>query len=430
VPLVVPNDSAREAWFTKAPNVFLYRVDPHSRVMPQGYNRRMSTPQPAEAAAIIRRLVKQGGVKPRQRAAGRAFVAEHADHRDVGRRWVEIVEQQAKGLKEERMAMQVVVPGERPERTLQVEMLHGPGLGDLILAAPALQALKRMDPERQLRLRIPRAHLEVAKVLSMADQYDVQGVDEADERVAIHDLYHPEHRDGWSDPRTHRTEVIARHLGVPVEELRPLEVVLDTPVREQVQAQFLEAFGVSPTECVAIAMESGSPHRAMPRGYIAELAQRIKVMGAIPLVVGATGMGVRLHGVLDVSGQTEPTYWMGLLDAVGAVITTDSATLHVAAMLGTPTVGAFPTFDPEARLRYYSGPLRAVVPPEGTIEAGEAWPAGKAPKAEPGTWARHISVDTLVQALQQLMDLDGPAEPQLLEPYSLAEAARTLEGAE
>ncbi len=416
VPLVVPNDSAREAWFAKAPNVALYNVLPHSRVMPQGYNRRMSTPLPAEAAAAIRKLVKKGGAKRSQAEAGRKFVEEHADHREVGRRWVELVKQQEQELTEERRGMSVVVPGDQEHRTLQVEMLHGPGLGDLILAGPVLHALKRMQPERTLILRIPRTHLEVAKLMGLADQYDVQNVDHADERMAIHDLYHPEHQAGWSDPRTHRTEVIAQHLGVPLEELRPMEVELEDKVKQAVRSQFLEAFGVDPTECVAIAMESGSPHRAMPRGYIPELAQRIRALGAIPLVVGTTGMGLRLHGILDMSGQTEPLYWMGLMDAVGAVITADSATLHVAAMFGTPTVGAFPTFDPDARVRYYSGPLRAVIPPEGTVEAGEAWPAGKAPKAEPGTWARHISVDTMVEALRQLMDLEPAAQLELVRP--------------
>lgn len=416
VPIVVPNDSAREAWFgrLKAPNAHLYKVMPRDRMLPGGYNRRMSSPIAAEGALTLRKVLKQG-VQPKLSERGRQFVQEHADARDVQRQWVELMAEQEAELVKQRKGMQVVVQGVLPERSLLVEMLHGPGLGDLVMAGPALRALKRMEPDRTIRLGIPRSHLEMAKMLQLADEYDVQGVGEANRHLAIHDLYHPKHQGDWGNPRVHRSEVIARHLGVPLAELEPFAASLDPQLMAQVRAQFMEAFDVDPASCVAVALESSNPHRAMPTQYVHQVAAGVKRMGATPMLVGSRKLGVRTHGVVDLTGQTDLPYLMGLLSLVGAAVCTDSAVLHLAAATGTPVVGCFTQFLPQARLGYYESPWVAVVPPEGAELEGERFPAGPHPKAQPGEWAALLQPGTMVEALAKLMGLERP-EPKLVVP--------------
>jgi ADP-heptose:LPS heptosyltransferase/glycosyltransferase involved in cell wall biosynthesis len=416
VPLVVPNDSAREAWFgrLRAPNVHLYAVSPRDRVLPGGYNRRMSSPLMAEAAPIMRKVLKRGH-DPKLAARGREWVQQYADVRDVRRQWVDLVAEQEQELVKQRKGMQVVVQGDVPEGSLQVDMQHGPGLGDLVMAGPALRALKRQEPGRTIRLGIPRSHLEMAKLYQLADEYDVQDIGEANRYVAIHDLYHPKHQGDWGNPRVHRSEVIAQHLGVDITELEPFAVTLDTELLAQVRARFMEAFGIDPAGCVVIALESANPHRALPVQYIHHLAAQVQRMGATPVVTGRNALGIRTHGVVDLTGQTDMPYLASLLALVGAVVTTDSATLHLAGAVGTPTVGCFTLFAPEARLGYYEAPWVAVVPPHGTKVAGEEFPTGPKPKAQPGEWAAQLKPDTIAQALAKLMNVE-PEEPRLVVP--------------
>ncbi len=416
VPLVVPNDSARAAWFgaERAPNTHLYAVSPRDRVLPGGYNRRMSSPLMAEAAPIMRKVLKRGH-DPKLSARGREWVQQHADVKDVQRLWVDLMGEQEEKLAASRKTMGVVVQGNLPERSLLVEMLHGPGLGDLVMAGPALRALKRQEPDRTIRLGIPRTHLEMAKLYKLADEYDVQGIGEANTHVAIHDLYHPRHQGDWGNPRVHRSEVIAQHLGVDITELEPFAVALDTELLAQVRARFLEAFGVDPAGCVVIALESANPHRSLPIPYIHHLADQVKRMGATPMLTGRNALGIRTHGVVDLTGQTDMPYLAALLALVGAAVVTDSATLHLAGAVGTPTVACFTLFSPESRLGYYEAPWVAVVPPHGVKVAGEEFPTGPKPKAQPGEWAQQLQPDTIAQALAKLMGVER-AEPKLVVP--------------
>jgi ADP-heptose:LPS heptosyltransferase/glycosyltransferase involved in cell wall biosynthesis len=414
VPLVVPNDSAREAWFgrNKAPNVHLYKVEPRSKVLPQGYNRRMSWPLIAEAAPIVRKLLT---TRPSKKVAerGREFVAKHADHKDVQQAWVKLMAEQEDELVKQREALNIVMPGKHPERSLLVKMLHGPGVGDMVMAGPALRALKKQDPERTIRLAIPRTHLELAKLYQLADEYDVQDVNEADERVCIHDLYYPEHQGDWGNPDVHRSAVIAQHVGVDPDELEPFAVTVDPEMLKQVRGQFLETFDVDPSSGVVIALESGNAHRALPIGYIQQLASQVKRMGGTPIITGLQQRGIRTHGVIDMTGQTSLPFMAALVALAGAVVTVDSATLHMAAAVGTPVVGVFTLFQPAARLSYYEAPWVGVIPPEGTELGGQRFPAGPFPKANPGEWAQTIDVKTIVEALAKLLGVEQ-AKPTLV----------------
>lgn len=403
VPVVLPDDSARAAWLSSAPNAFLYKLLPQAFVMRGGYGRHMGMPDAGAAAGQVFKLLhKPELAKP---AAGRAFVEKVARKEDVQKHWLEVLDYEVAELEKQRRTAMLAVPGDQAEQC--ITMMHNPGLGDLVLAAPALLA-RRESMDGALRLRIPRTHLDLARLLKVADQYETPNtpVEFAESTTDLHELYHPKHTGSWGDPNVHRTETIAAYLDVDLDDLRPFAVQLPDGLQQQVKAKFLEAFGVDPSDCIALSFESASPHRELPRAFLLDIANRIKAMGIVPVIVGSKPLGLRLHGIIDITGQTELMYLIALLEQVGAAVCTDSSIMHFAAAVGTPTVGCFPTFAPESRLKYYAGSTAGVKPAAAEID-GEAFPPGAFPKARPGLWAESITPSAIMEALHGLLGTEA-----------------------
>lgn len=425
LPIVVPRDSARAAWFPSCPNAHLYKTEDRALVMRGGYNRRMGMPSAEAAAAVLPPILE--GKTPRSAEPGRAWVGRTAELKQVQAWWVERIAKLAEDLVAERKKARIAVAGTVP--TALVTMEHAPGLGDLVMAAPALRALR--GAVSHMRLRVPRTHLDLARLLDVAHDYATRPApgDEGASIVAhLHELYWPEDTGGWGDPRRHRAEVVADFLdararmdGYVRANLATTSVDCGEEIRGPVRAKFLEAFGLSPTECIGVALQSGSPHRALPDGYAMPLCAAIKSMGAVPVLLGGRALGVRTHGVLDLTGQTDLRFLVGLLDLLGAVVTTDSSTFHLAAMQGTPTVCAFTLVEPEARAKYYGARIRSITPSESEVD-GEQWPAGHKPKARPGAWPATIKLDSLLAALRELTGI-GDGGPRILRPTDAQVAA-------
>ena len=415
LPIVVPNDSARKAWFKDAPNAHLYS---HSGeiVMRGGYQRRMNMPNPAAAAGIVRKLWRKPP-KNSQREAGRAWAQRVADVKDVRAKWVAVAEMERRALVEQRRDMQIVTEDDVTEKTVTVAMDASAGLGDLILAAPALVALakKHRAEGRRTHLRVSPTHLSVARFMGCADAYEIRGTAPCMELLL---------RVEEGDPTTHRTDLIAKYLGLDVEDLKPLRVTLPTigaasdPCdgegwQKKIRAQFLDTFGIDPAECVGIACESSDPHRALPMGYIHQLEAGVRSMGRTPVVLGRTALSIQRLGTIDMTGKTSITYMIGLIDQLAAVISTDSAPLHIAGMLGTPLVGCFTLFDPDTRLRYYAGDIETVT--AAPIVGGEDFPAGHGTKLAAGAWAATITPDEIMQALRRLLKVEATG-PKVVRP--------------
>ncbi len=419
VPLVLPNDSARKAWFTSVPNVHLYRTDERGLVQPRSYGRRMGFPVSADAANTILNLMDARRPKFQRRSEeGRAYVEKVANLPDVQRAWVELVAEQEEILTNERRAMSLAVPGDSDDYLVTME--HGPGHGDLIMAAPALAALRKHGT---VRLRVDRDKLELASVMGMADSYETHATPSATFQngpLRIDDLYHPKHQGTWSHPLVNRTETIAQHLGVSIDDLEPFQMDLPTELLQQARAQLLDAYSVDPSLCVGLAFESGSMHRAIPRSYISQMFPHLKAMELVPVILGLTPMGIQTTGVIDLTGKTNLTSLLGVLGVLGAVVSADSGIMHMAAAVGTPTVGLFTSFLPQSRLKYYATPTVPVIPLEQSLD-GESFPAGKSPAIEPGRWSASITPDRIADALRTLLGLSPLEAPALIMPGGVTE---------
>lgn len=296
-----------------------------------------------------------------------------------------------------------------------IAMGHSPGIGDAILAAPAVAALRdKLHAEgKRLHFRIPSEHLAIVRMLGCADKYDLHRGARNGE-LAIDYLYRDGHKQDWGNPHVHRTDVIARYLGVESEELRPAMAAVPPQITEDVRSRFTDVFGVDPTSCVGIAFESANPHRALPKSYIKQLCDAILGMGLTPVLLGKTALGVQRVGTIDLTGKTELTFALAIIEQLGAIVTTDSATLHLAGVVGTPMVACFTLFDPASRLKYYAGPKEAVT--ASGIVAEEEFPAGPFPKAAAGQWAETIKPSDIIAALRRLIGVEQPAEPLVLVP--------------
>lgn len=425
IPLVVPNDSARKAWFTGVPNVHLYDVIPHRLVLRGGYCRRMSYPKPEAAATIIRKMVKgQQKYQPKPEA-GRAFVEKTANVAEVQRAWVELVNEQRDALIEERKRLKVALPGsvqftpQNSEEVVHVSMLHNPGIGDVLATLPGLRALRAGGAK--VRLEIQRPTLELVQVLDAADEYVpstlMWGQHEqirtlAHRYVQLHDFHHPVAQPGWHDPTVSRAALMAERMGAKEELLTTVAMEVPDQVARDTAASFRDQFGVDLTSCVGIALESGSPARSLPSQYVHQLLPHLRALELTPVIFGSKvpdgEQMIRHTGVIDLREQTQLPVLIGMLGKLRAMIATDSGPMHLAALYGTPLVACFTTVLPEARLGQYEGEIRTVTPERSPV-AGEAFPMGEESKAPPGAWGQEIRPATIAAALRDLLGEEDSA---------------------
>ena len=427
VPLVVPRSSARKALYADAPNAHLYRADEHQLVLRGAYNRRMDQPDPRSAAEELVRLIRKAP-KYRHRVAGREFVAKNMDHRKVAARWVEVVEQQMEGLVAERRAAKIAVPADVTPNTAAVIMATGPGMENLVMAAPAIRALKEKTGAR-VHLRVPYTHLDVGRLINSADALETRPTGgpagTVTRELNLDALYSPRATAAWDDPKTSRTETIAAALGVAPGDLKPFAIQVPEIIRHQVRSRFVDTFGVDPITCVGIALQDSHPHRALPDNFLPQLCEGIKAMGLTPLVLGLRAMNLRKLGVVDLSGQADASYTFALCEQLAAVIAAENDELHYAAAVGTPLVACFTVSDPEARLRYYVGArqvLTAELDAKGKPEpiGAETFPAGYGTVAPPHAWAVRIKPGKILGALRTLLGVESGA-PKVIKPGSVHE---------
>lgn len=416
--VVLPNDSARKAWLSNTPGAFLYRTDEHGQVVRGGYNRRMGAPDIADAAKIVGKMI-EGKQKFRECGeASRSWVDRIASVDKIRHRWVTIAGEQLEALRAQRAAGGIRVQGgiEEGISDYVVGLRSNPGLGDVVLMAPALRKFKADAASRgeTVTLALPGGpvYLMVAQWLELADFYQSQPTIKFDQlgkaTLDVSSLWDPKHRRGWSDPAKHRTDVVAEFLDV--DGVEPLQLRPDVEQVKQANAAFYERFGVHPSSCVVIAGQSGIAHRSIPDGFVKQLVERILSRGLTPIVVGTKPVDLQRVGAVNLTGQTDIPTLIMLLGTVGAVISTDSAPLHLAAIQGTPTVACFPTFPAASRLGYYQAQVEVLEP--GVDQLGdEAWPPGKLPTSPPGTWAALITPDRIMGALDRLLDAGSENAP-------------------
>lgn len=140
-------------------------------------------------------------------------------------------------------------------------------------------------------------------------------------------------------PCEHRVDEFGRMLGVagPWPEL-----FLDIP--QSWQSQFAELEG-----CVIFAPEGGHPSRCWPTENARALKQLLSDEKLV--LVGQSAEPRDIPADVDTRATLTLPQLFGLLSQAKAIITMDSAVLHIATGLQKPTVALFSGIDPQFRVR-------------------------------------------------------------------------------
>ena len=138
-------------------------------------------------------------------------------------------------------------------------------------------------------------------------------------------------------PQEHRTDEFGRLLGVagPFSRLK-----IDPPGQWTHPWEHLRG-------SVVFAPEGGHPSRCWPTSQASRLWQYVR--GNLVLVGTSDELPIPCN--LDTRGKLSVEQLIGLLAVAAAVVTMDSAVLHIAAAVGVPTVAIFGGVDPHYRVR-------------------------------------------------------------------------------
>lgn len=396
IPIVVPDDSARQAYFKHAPNAHLYSTAHERIVLRGGYNRRMNFADPIDAARVLRKMIEGKQSFAPKREAGRAWVERTANVTDVKTAWVQLYAELEAALNTERRAAKLAPISGPAFEGVTVGWSRKPSIGDLILAAPALRALREEQP---VRVHVCRELLEVANLADGASEYTTEALPE----TAI-DLSKLADTAAWV--QNPRADVFAAALGV---ELGAVGYQAKAPeqIIESSKVQFLDQFGVTPGDCIGLAFETDTPHRSLPPNYYDAVIAAVRGAGYTPVIVGRQKLNYRKVGVIDMTGNTDLATMMVLVGQMRAFVAADSGPLHCALAQGVPSVGVFTIVDPMHRLGQYAAPWLAVVPNDPAFPVGEnpaverkSW----APYPACGEWAAKIDVNKIVKTLHDLLE--------------------------
>jgi heptosyltransferase-2 len=160
-----------------------------------------------------------------------------------------------------------------------------------------------------------------------------------------------------------RANLLARPLGLPEPE-RAIRVT--TPARDLEWARIGYGGWCAGFEAglVALVPASARPSKCWPAAHFAELAVMLVRVGLRPVVLGGTdarpaaaAVARRAPAALDMTGETFGRA-AAAISAARAVVTGDTALLHVATGLDAPTVAVFGPTD--ERLHLFAGRHRVV----------------------------------------------------------------------
>ena len=139
------------------------------------------------------------------------------------------------------------------------------------------------------------------------------------------------------DPCEHRTDELGRLIG-----LEPPFSAPKIKIPEEWSSRYKHLAGM-----IMFAPEGGHPSRQWPkrqgRQFCEELQEKLVLVG--------TTSEPELPCKVDTRGTLNLQELMGVLANAAAVVSMDSAVLHIAAALGRPVVGIFGGIDPSYRIK-------------------------------------------------------------------------------
>jgi ADP-heptose:LPS heptosyltransferase len=132
-------------------------------------------------------------------------------------------------------------------------------------------------------------------------------------------------------------------------EFSPLELRVTDDDRQQA-AHLLAAIGIQWSDrCVVLQPGASSPSRQWPPAYFAELAKRLNDSGLRSIIVGSAEEAALAEQIAHLSqqtaasltGQTNVGTLAAVLEGAHKLVSNDTGTIHLAAAVGTPTIGIY-----------------------------------------------------------------------------------------
>jgi ADP-heptose:LPS heptosyltransferase len=237
---------------------------------------------------------------------------------------------------------QMVVEPDGIDLKEAIAVIRDYALGDLVMLAPALQALKQKDPARPLVL-VTRP--ELYGVLAGVDYLDAQLPKSSYGHANFHRAYDlcgavETEAGGKLDTKTYltkpRPDIFAELLGVPGgAEKFPLVVAPDalSKINAMLNSCRRPLIGLAPT--------CGSPVRVMPPEYVELLAKKLleSYQGTVVLMGKTTTWNreladLNLPNVINLIDTLTVPELIAAVSLMAAMISPDTGTMHVAGALG------------------------------------------------------------------------------------------------
>lgn len=228
------------------------------------------------------------------------------------------------------------------------------GLGDCLMILPALQAVKRAVRSLRITFEAPAEYIGLLRGFDVVDAAYAIGSERRASAHVLVDLsgYVERHPDAW---RRDRIELFSEAIdaGWPVEMPHYRPCAADTEWGRRWLQKFL---GQIPARIVGIALRGKYRHRSWPEDHVWELARVLEEAGVASIIFDSDPGAPRRWGYVP-----EPLCAYGLpLTKVGAlvslcqaVVSPDTGLLHLAGVLGIPSVGIFGAVDPRIRTKHY-----------------------------------------------------------------------------
>lgn len=250
-------------------------------------------------------------------------------------------------------------------------IIRGEGIGDLLMATPIAKFLKTQYPGVSVTFATNFGYLDGALPASLQnnpfidfvinwdkidqDDYDVVvnlgggsiGVCPAAiyERPLVEPL--------------NRIDIFARHLGLSLDDARPIFVVADSEVVEARKLLVDKHLDIEGKGLLLVNPYASNRHRSPDPFVVEEAIRQVRKESENLAVVVTThstdwDKDVKWTGVADVVLQDVPVRMIAaIMSFADAVVCPDSAVLHIAGALGVPGLALFGPTDPRARVNHY-----------------------------------------------------------------------------
>ena len=293
-----------------------------------------------------------------------------------------------------------------PSALRRILLVTATGLGDTLLATPAIQAVREGFPEARIAVLASRAaravlwnHPGVDEIIAHPGRVDLfylfqlprllrrlrkgrfqavvilHGTDPDSALLAY--LSGAPHRIGWAESRLaflHTLPVKTRVPGVHTVDIhlrkleplgihaarKPLRLYL-SPEEEDWAARFLADHGLADGEPIGVHPFGSKRNKWWPARRVVDFCRRIlrERKGSVILFGGtreadaAREVSRAVPGIVNVAGKIGVRASAALMARCGLVVSTDSGPMHMAQALGIPTIALFGPDDPSV-----TGPLR------------------------------------------------------------------------